>query len=131
MIYILKKCCMTVHAACWMQFLDCIAQIQTYTIIYVNMSELTCEFHPATHETMKQNYEWNYEMKSWNAVLNDNLMWDRWQLWEQSRNLVKKNVIWALISENWADSSVSQLISSISWFVHSYTSTLVDESLYK
>ena len=115
MIYILKKCCMTAHAACWMQSLDCIARIQTYTTIYAN-SCLNSRVNPTQLRI---------------AVLNDNLMWDRWQLWEQSRNLVEENVVWVLISENWAGSSVSQLISLISWSVCSYVSMLVDKSLYR
>ena len=36
MIYILKKCCMAAHAACWIQSLGCIARIQTYTTTYAN-----------------------------------------------------------------------------------------------
>src|SRR5438046_1085190 len=39
-----------------MQSLGYIARIQNYTTIYATMFELACEFHPATHRTMKQNY---------------------------------------------------------------------------
>ena len=29
------------------------------------MSKLACEFHPATHGTMKRNYQWNHGMLCW------------------------------------------------------------------
>ena len=88
-----------------------------------------------TRVRIPPSYSWNYEtelpMEPWNAVLDDNLVWDRWQLWGQSRNLVGEDVVWALISEDWAGPPAGQLIPLISWSVRSYASTLVGEPLYR